>query len=434
VTQCGRNSFEISTRVGQAAIHTVSTGACTLRRKILFGLTLVLATIADRSAFADNLGRPMTIQYYPASPNREPEIQVDGDITSETPVLLRRVLAQHGISPSTAIPENPVVFFTSGGGDLSAGIEIGRIIRQYQLNTKVGAHNPISPTSQQILQRFGISLQESAPWSRATDVSALLDTAAGYHPSYCISACTVAFLGGVTRTIVKNSAYAVHQYSVDCNDPQNRTVCSSNQRFLATAQQMSAELATYLEAMGVAEDFLTKMVLAEPSQINILSYSDMLKYRIVYIPSKQQWEVKGAPLGGLNLMFDQDLAGYKTHVEFACTPRRGNPELTLLISGDHNSDRNVALSAQNIEFAYYPDGTRESRFVLNADEIIRYPYQIADGAVGLTIRGTRRIVDALTRTGVFSVTSYVGIDRRYVIFAIVPVDRDKLGGYITSCR
>jgi hypothetical protein len=198
---------------------------------------------------------------------------------------------------------------------------------------------------------------------------------------------------------------------------------------------MSAELATYLEAMGVAEEFLTKMVLAEPTQVQILSYLDMLKYRIVYIPSKQQWDVTRSPLGGLNLMFEEDVVGHKTRVEFGCTPRRGNPELTLLITGDHTYDRTVALSAQNIEFAYYPDGTpSESRLVLNADEIIRYPYQMADGAVGLSIRGTRRIVEALRRTGVFSVTSYVGIDRRYVIFAIVPVDRDKLGGYITSCR
>ena len=404
-----------------------------MRSTLLLSLTLVLVLLAAGSAAADNLGRPMSFQYYPARANQYPTLQADGDITSETPALLRRVLAQYGITSSTAMPQRPELFLTSRGGDLSAGMEIGRIIRQYRLNTKVGAHEPVSASSRQVLQQYGISLDEAPLSARPTDLPAMLDAAAGYHPSYCASSCTVAFLGGVARSIVKNSAFAVHQYSMDCKDVLKGTACSSDQ-FLAAAQRQSADLATYLEAMGVAEAFLTQMVLAEPKQVNVLSEADLLKYRIVYIPSKSQWDVKGSPLG-LILVFDDDVAGYKTHLELSCTPRGASGELTLLIIGDHYYDRNVALSAQNIEFSYYPDATVASKsFSLAPDEVLRPPYAATDAAVGLIIRGTPRIVDALKRTGVFSVTSYVGPEKKYVVFASVGVDRDKLGAYITSCR
>jgi len=405
-----------------------------MRRTRLFLLTLGLVAMAAAPAVADNLGRPMTFQYYPARPNQYPQLQADGDITAETPALLRRVLAQHGVGPSTPLPQRPEIFLTSGGGDLPAGMEIGRIIRQNQLSTKVGAHDPISTTSRQVLRQYGISVDEAPQFS--SGFSWMLDALAGYHPSYCVSACTVAFLGGVTRSIVKNSAFAVHQYSVDCIDPQNRTACSSNQAFLSAAQRMSAQLATYLEAMGVSEAFLTQMVLAEPKQVNVLSDADLSKYRIVYIPSTSQWDVKGSSLGGLTLIFDNEVAGYKTHLEFACAPRRGSTELTVLIVGDHYYDRNVALSARNIEFSYYPDNTTLAprSFSLASDEILRYPYPVPDVAVGLMIRGTPRIVDALRRAGVFSIVGHVLSEMNVAIYANVIVDRDKLGGYITSCR
>lgn len=402
-------------------------------RQFSFWLALMVAVVGWESALADNPGQPMTFRYYPARPNFNPEIQADGEIQPNSPALLDRILAEHQIAPSMPIPERPVVFFMSPGGDLEAGMAIGRIIRRYRLDTKVGAHEPVSMETRQALLRYGIRLDE--PDQRSCNLSCMIDRGAGYHPSYCISSCTLAFLGGVTRSMVKNSAFAVHQYDVDCKNQGNRMACADTSSFLSAAQQLSAEIASYLETMGSSQSFLTNMVLASPDQVNALSESDMWKYRILDIPSKQRWEVKQSPYGGLVLVFDDEVAGSQTHVEFVCTPHAGNPELALLIAGDHHYDRSAALSAQDINFSFYPDNTFSSKsFPLSPDEVIRYPYQAEGGAVGLTVRATGRIIDALRRTDVFSITSYVGPDRKYVIFANVILDKDKVDGYIASCR
>ena len=91
-----------------------------------------------------------------------------------------------------------------------------------------------------------------------------------YFPGYCISSCTLAFLGGVERQILDDHViFAVHQISRQCHDPNDPgspavdatglSPCPTFKVAMAEAQESSAEILAYIRRMGVAPEFSTRM-------------------------------------------------------------------------------------------------------------------------------------------------------------------------------
>jgi hypothetical protein len=81
---------------------------------------------------------------------------------------------------SKRISAGAVVIFNSPGGLVSEALELGRAIRAAGFDTEVG-------------------VQERTASSRGE----------------CYSACTLAFLGGVNRTIPSEAVFGVHRFSTD---------------------------------------------------------------------------------------------------------------------------------------------------------------------------------------------------------------------------
>jgi hypothetical protein len=383
------------------------------------------------------LGQPMTFRFVPANGGR-PAIEADGDFKVDTAGRFQTFLDTSGISRSLPPSQRPTVFFTSGGGDLAAGLELGRIIRRYNLDTAVGAHAPIPAATQRFLeQRYHIPVVEGCPPSPFGQLpsSCKLDRDSGQHASYCVSACTIAFLGGVSRSMTAGSAYAVHQFGADCKT-QPSPLCTDAAAAMAEAQRASAKISTYLEDMGIPQGFLTDMVLADPAHVTVLSNNEMIKYRVLYVPIARKWDVKGSA-GGLVLIYQEQDGAANTTVEFACTPRSGSPELTLSIVGSHDNDRLNALSARIITFRFFPQNRPMQEFTLLSDEIVRSPYVAQGNDIGVIVRATSRIIDALRNTDRFqilaSTTGAFNI-QNLVVYANVAVDKDKVDGYITSCH
>jgi hypothetical protein len=134
-------------------------------------------------------------------------------------------------------PSHMVVYIDSTGGNLEAGIGIGRQIRQYGLWTDVG--------------RFVLEQPDpSKPLSPRKRVE-----------GKCFSAATMIYLGGRLRRFSEGSKFGVHRFSFKNPVPDH----------VGQSQVLSAKIASYLNDMGVSSEFLE---LSSATDANDISFVD----------------------------------------------------------------------------------------------------------------------------------------------------------------
>lgn len=170
-------------------------------------------------------------------------IQAIGVITEDTPRAFEAFLA----SDDAHLTKDLVLH--SGGGNLLAAVQLGEMIRGAGLNTSIGRS----------IQLEGV-----------TDVYR-------YPHAYCYSACTYAFLGGVTRFFSADVQFGVHRFGL----PEGEVSGDK-------AQVISAILARYVAAMGVDPAFLQVASSASfRDDISIMSVEDAERFRVIFDPSGQ---------------------------------------------------------------------------------------------------------------------------------------------------
>ena len=177
---------------------------------------------------------PMTVKVVPRSPSgafRDTTlVYLDGTIDAGAPDRLAKTL--DGIDGRIA------VWLNSPGGNLFAGMQLGRIIRG------------------------------SGAWTYVIDHRALL-------PGACYSACALAFLGGVYRFADHGARYGVHRASLPVGPAQGGR---------DLGQDLSAAVASYLREMGADERLLILWMKARPDQMYVLSAKEAANLRVVRHP------------------------------------------------------------------------------------------------------------------------------------------------------
>jgi hypothetical protein len=200
------------------------------------------------------------------------QVFADGEITADTPgAFTDFVKRQLGTFPMT-------VMFNSPGGDLIAGLSLGREIRRAGWSTSIG-----TPGLSEFLSKLG----------------------------ECDSACTLAFLGGRARTISGDSKYGVHRFwgKVE-GDTQQET------------QKIAGELVAYIREMGVSAEMYTLMTQGAPEQVKYLDSETMARVRIT---TKEVVQVNLADENGVSVVHltDQDSGGtVYGHMDFYCNRQR----------------------------------------------------------------------------------------------------------------
>jgi hypothetical protein len=107
------------------------------------------------------------------------------------------------------------VLFNSPGGNLDAGLKLGRAIRARNMHTVIGSWDAIDPLKEKV------------------------------DNAVCLSACAYAFLGGVNRNISKGSQIGFHQFALPGGEQLQ------GPGGLSGGQQVSADVISYLVEMGV---------------------------------------------------------------------------------------------------------------------------------------------------------------------------------------
>jgi hypothetical protein len=357
-------------------------------------------------------------------------IVADGDIMASTPDELERFLAEH------QIPSYTRLLLTSRGGILNAGMRMGRIIRAHKLHTVVGA---LAPNTRMEYSFIG------APTGWEPNY--------GVYPSYCISACTLAFLGGSQRDMnydtffYGESFFIVHQFSVDCREltkaspPVLQKLCTDSSYAMSEAQISVAEVVSYVQEMGVDTAFLREMAAAAPQSGNRLSMEQMKKYRIVFRQDDEMWSLDNVG-GELVLQVKHTREDRTALLRFAC--RRSDPPVIVTMLGESATYMwpsgpypYVALA-----FAVYENDHRVDRgdkdfMVLTPREIVSQP-SIASGRVELSFALSPRIFDAMsTSTGFSAIISRsqhsTPPEQRYYVGGFEKIDRDKLSSFVRAC-
>ena len=139
-------------------------------------------------------------------------------------------------------PRGMQVCFNSPGGSLDGGMSLGRVIRRYGLDTCMERED----SSERHVSSGGM-----------LNVEEVIEAA---HP-VCASACVLAFMGGVNRTIGEFAEIGVHQF----------TAAYGALGDYSSAQITQTLIALYLDEMGISRTLLDTASLVPPSSIQWLT-------------------------------------------------------------------------------------------------------------------------------------------------------------------
>jgi hypothetical protein len=223
---------------------------------LTFALACVAVTASTAPSFADpvigkDFQTPMAFSFQTDSAGNQ-QIFATGQIFQDSGVKLKAMLDQNKVKPGS------IIILHSPGGAADIGMEMGRLIRARGLHTRVG-------------QR---------PQARAHQLASG-DEPFNADPGECDSACTLAFLGGLRRTVPPGSKYGIHDVYIPNNQAPSSVAFNAGQ---VTFGEMSA----YVQSMGIDAEFML-----------FASRYDSSKGEVYYVPASflDKWRVTTIDLG-----------------------------------------------------------------------------------------------------------------------------------------
>ena len=224
-----------------------------------FHLTVVIVTALIGPAAAQSFqSGPMKFRraaFMTADRGSIEWIVADGEITTETPKDFRRFLTMDGDQPGDRLE----VYFNSPGGNLIGSIQLGEIIREFGLGTRVARTVPC--------HGCGPAFPNGKP--QETD-----------GPGHCYSACAFAFLGGKWR-IADGGSVGVHQSYVKEALTEPNAPKFTAQDF-SVQQLIEGLVLEYVVKMGVDPRFLTYAASTAPTDLYVFTADEMNLFGITW--------------------------------------------------------------------------------------------------------------------------------------------------------
>lgn len=147
---------------------------------------------------------------------------------------------------SSTPPPRTTIYIDSLGGNVDAAINIGRLIRESWFATSIGQYRLKPKTDFPLVEREFIS-------------------------GKCMSAATLAYLGGRLRYFDNDSEFGVHQFSFKDPSPDD----------LPLSQRLSAKIAKYISEIGVGPEFLELTASTPGDEINLLSERKLRSLNVI---------------------------------------------------------------------------------------------------------------------------------------------------------
>ncbi|MEM6384327.1 MAG: hypothetical protein AAF739_16760 [Pseudomonadota bacterium] len=212
-------------------------------RLLVAGCMLLVATglLGAPSALAQLDGQPM--RFALITNDRECDecvyIRASGDIEPYTAAQFRQFVRSHHLDAG-----NLTVMLHSPGGDVLAGVRLGREFRRFGFNTQVARA--------QRMPRGGYSL-------RLGD---------------CASACSYAFLGGLKR-FAEDDVLGIHRFFPGHLEPDERVVERPGD------EAVSALIKVYALDMGVSAGFIDMSLEVPPADMLYMTHAELRELEVV---------------------------------------------------------------------------------------------------------------------------------------------------------
>lgn len=146
-------------------------------------------------------------------------VQASGPILPDTADRFDQFARANSVAGMTVVLDSP-------GGSMTAGLRMGRAFRTAGVNTLIGR----------------TVLRVESGRAVATLIT---------HGVSCASACSYAFLGGIQRIVPTTARFGVHQFSRSIGRDGRFESETPTARDFVAAQRRMAELAVYVQEMGV---------------------------------------------------------------------------------------------------------------------------------------------------------------------------------------
>jgi hypothetical protein len=193
-----------------------------------------------------------------------------------------------------------IIVFNSPGGDLAAGIRLGRLLRHYNMITDVGT-------------------TYNSPGSRFEAI----------RDAICASACAYAYLGGADRNLGKGSQLGFHQFRYENETSLGISPALSDATGMSEAQLVMGVLAAYLVEMGVDARVLTLASTAPSDQIYFPGADELTKYRILTPSGFGQWEMRAINAGLVAYSEHQESNSPELSVSLFCVAQTNTPNVMI---------------------------------------------------------------------------------------------------------
>lgn len=172
-----------------------------------------------------------------------PQVLAQGSVERDSGAKLERFL-QDAAARGEALPQNPLIAFDSPGGSVAGGMAMGRLIRRLQLSTRVAGTYARADTA------------GAAPVPFVRD-------------AVCASACTLAFMGGVRRSVADGARFGVHQFASRAGDIGD-----------SATQTTLVVLSRYVEDMGLDRRIVDVASVVPPSRMYWLSAAQVRALKV----------------------------------------------------------------------------------------------------------------------------------------------------------
>lgn len=247
------------------------------RRGLIYPALWLMIVLVSRSAQS---AEPSITMLFDANPPMQPTeilgtawwIYADGVINSGAPQRFAKLME------TKRIPDASLMFLNSPGGSLFAGMELGRLIRRYRLQTYVGAKG-------------------EGPYKSKSGI--------------CLSACALTFLGGSFRYL-SQGAYGVHRfYSMTTG------ALGSDE-----AQIVSAAVIQYIRDMGVDPTLFTEMTQAGKDEMHVIPESKLLALGVVNNGvGRTTWTIEAAGNTGLYMKGHREIVWGEQKLILMCAAK-----------------------------------------------------------------------------------------------------------------
>lgn len=229
------------------------------------------------------------------------KIFAEGEIDADAGSRLEQALSQ------SDIPLGSQIYINSPGGSLVGGLDLGRVIRNYSLDSYVGKEGK--------LER-GFQFHESGN---------------------CMSAAAIAYLGGRYRFIDRTSQVGIHRFSLG----------PSFQGDVDRAQMLSATVVEYIQSMGVSTDLFALASDVPADDILIVPHETLRRLGVVNDgQGATNWSIEAIE-GALYLKGTRETV-FGIQKFLIVFPREGDPYLHIIFEGGELVDQILVMDVDRL--------------------------------------------------------------------------------------